>query len=445
MAITYIEGADGAWLLLGLSTDTKPVAPTADYTFLETDTGLMYDVQVGAWTFIGLFNGNSQLVQTAVDGKLPALDRSNLTGPVTASTAGTALAATNTTDAVSNQIAKFSGANATRADNDLIYNSFFLASSTGVQREFVRMNFKAPVVTNTAEDGSLIISVMSAGTLTNTLLLTKAALSPNTNDGISLGTTALMWADVFIASGGVINHNNGSTTLTGGVNLWTVGGSGANGNQLKLAPGGTSLVPLLAQSGALVSTAVAGGIEYDGLVFYGSHLASARGYLKATQYSIVSSSNFALSTAAGVQVCFEATGDVWTLNANTTYEVEGFYMITKSTNAVTTAIAFALAGGATITSMALAVNSWGGADNTISTASVACTRVVRIASTIVTTSFTGQANIFFKGFIRMNAGGTVTPQIDFSNTTTAPSMLVNSYIKFTPIGTDTNNTLGNVA
>lgn len=84
MAITYIEGSDGAWLLLGLSTDTKPVAPPADYTFLETDTAMMYDVQVGAWTFIGLFNGNSQLVQTAVDGKLPALDRSNLTGPVTA-------------------------------------------------------------------------------------------------------------------------------------------------------------------------------------------------------------------------------------------------------------------------------------------------------------------------------------------------------------------------
>jgi len=44
----------------------------------------------------------------------------------------------------------------------------------------------------------------------------------------------------------------------------------------------------------------------------------------------------------------------------------------------------------------------------------------------------------------MNAGGTVTPQINFSATPTTPVMTADSFIKFTPIGT-TNNILGSVA
>lgn len=44
--------------------------------------------------------------------------------------------------------------------------------------------------------------------------LTATALSPAANDGNALGTTALMWADLFLASGGVINWNNGTFTAT---------------------------------------------------------------------------------------------------------------------------------------------------------------------------------------------------------------------------------------
>jgi hypothetical protein len=44
--------------------------------------------------------------------------------------------------------------------------------------------------------------------------LTSTALSPAASDGNALGTTSLMWADLFLASGGVINWNNGNATLT---------------------------------------------------------------------------------------------------------------------------------------------------------------------------------------------------------------------------------------
>ena len=47
---------------------------------------------------------------------------------------------------------------------------------------------------------------------------------PSTNDGVALGTGALSWSDLFLASGGVINFNNGNATLThsAGLVTWSV-------------------------------------------------------------------------------------------------------------------------------------------------------------------------------------------------------------------------------
>ena len=49
-------------------------------------------------------------------------------------------------------------------------------------------------------------------------------LAPVTSDGAALGTTSLMWSDLFLASGSVINFNNGDVTLTHTSNTLTVAG-----------------------------------------------------------------------------------------------------------------------------------------------------------------------------------------------------------------------------
>ena len=54
--------------------------------------------------------------------------------------------------------------------------------------------------------------------------LAENSLSPGTSDGTALGTTSLMWSDLFLASGSVINFNNGDVTLTHSGNTLTVAG-----------------------------------------------------------------------------------------------------------------------------------------------------------------------------------------------------------------------------
>lgn len=49
-------------------------------------------------------------------------------------------------------------------------------------------------------------------------------LVPNASDGAALGTTSLMWSDLFLASGAVVNFNNGDVTLTHASNSLTVEG-----------------------------------------------------------------------------------------------------------------------------------------------------------------------------------------------------------------------------
>jgi hypothetical protein len=68
----------------------------------------------------------------------------------------------------------------------------------------------------------------------------SGAVTPATNDGSALGTTALMWSDLFLASGGVVNFNNGDVTLTHSTNLLTLAGGDlvvANGNGVIIGNG----------------------------------------------------------------------------------------------------------------------------------------------------------------------------------------------------------------
>lgn len=54
--------------------------------------------------------------------------------------------------------------------------------------------------------------------------LKSGALVPGSNDLIALGNTSLMFSDLFLASGGVVNFNNGDVTITHSTDALTIGG-----------------------------------------------------------------------------------------------------------------------------------------------------------------------------------------------------------------------------
>jgi hypothetical protein len=58
----------------------------------------------------------------------------------------------------------------------------------------------------------------------NEVELVENALSPVTSNGVALGTGSLMWSDVFLACGGVVNFNNGDVVLTHSSNTLTMTG-----------------------------------------------------------------------------------------------------------------------------------------------------------------------------------------------------------------------------
>lgn len=159
-------------------------------------------------------------------------------------------------------------------------------------------------------------------------------------------------------------------------------------------------------------------------------------------YSIAGT-DFNLSAASGVQSAFAAAGDVFTLVGSTTYQFEGIYYITKSGTTCTTAMAFALGGGASVTFIAYNALAQNVAANTTG-ATFGGAWVNQVGSTVINATSTGEVVIRFRGLVRMNAGGTVTPQVNFSAAPTSPVMKAGSFIMFTPIGT-TNNVIGAVA
>ena len=144
---------------------------------------------------------------------------------------------------------------------------------------------KPPVVDNLitdikiGEDDETKIDFADANTInfhannSKEMVLVENALTPGTSDGIALGTTSLMWSDLFLASGAVMNFDNGDVTLTHSANTLTIAGGtltvDGEVSMTTLDIGGTNVTATAAElnlidGGATVgTTAIADG---DGII-----------------------------------------------------------------------------------------------------------------------------------------------------------------------------------
>ena len=186
----------------------------------------------------------------------------------------------------------------------------------------------------------------------------------------------------------------------------------------------------------------AGDVIYTQDAYYAATNLASPGYIPTYQ-SVYLANDFTLQAASGVQACLTAANDTLTIAAATTYEFEGQYIMNTGATTHTTAMAFSLGSNATVSSFEYTTILWSAAANTIATAA-SFTHVSGVASKVLNATSTAvYTMIKFKGVMRTTLGGTITPQIAFSaNPTGTNLMKKGSFIKFTPLGSDTVEPIG---
>jgi len=82
--------------------------------------------------------------------------------------------------------------------------------------------FEAASGTLAPKTDEVLLYNASTGSLSTNTLVANTGVVPDANDGAYLGTTALGWSDLFLASTGVINWANGNATITHATGSLTV-------------------------------------------------------------------------------------------------------------------------------------------------------------------------------------------------------------------------------
>ena len=220
----------------------------------------------------------------------------------------------------------------------------------------------------------------------------------------------------------------GTTTLTGSL-----------ASTLNLVAGTTTVAPLDFATGTNLTTAIAGGVEYDGTVFYATPTASQRGVIMAEQIILLQSA-YTLTSQTAAQKLFNtpANGQV-TLTAGT-YEFECFYYL-SSMSSTSGSFGFALGGTATMTqffwSLAAKANPAATTTAANSTYNVTAANTALSAATVNTV---GYANI--SGIINVSVSGTVIPQVSLG-VAAAAVVNIGAYFRIRPIGSTTVTSVGN--
>lgn len=176
-----------------------------------------------SWADLFLANGG---VINFNNGNLTVTHNNTNSNLLVAAASGSApLSVRNTTDAANNLGLIIESDRATPAANDNVTLEMRVSDSAGNQDPAVILRALFTSVTSGAETSRLDFFTYSGGTSANRMVLSSNSLSPATNDSSALGTTSLMWSDVFLASGGVVNFNNGNYTLTHSAGLLTASGA----------------------------------------------------------------------------------------------------------------------------------------------------------------------------------------------------------------------------
>jgi hypothetical protein len=195
-------------------------------------------------------------------------------------------------------------------------------------------------------------------------------------------------------------------------------------------------------SAVLKTTAAAGDFEVDTLgVPYYTHAASSRGIIDSTQYMALSGTYTLTSQTAAQKIFNATTNGALNVQGGTTYFFECFYSLTGM-SATSGSFGFAIGGTATLTSIGWHSIAYKTTANATA-GSATTTYNSTAANTAIATANTLTAGLArITGIIRINATGTIIPQVSLGNAAAA-IVGANSYFRITPIGSGSVTTLGN--
>lgn len=267
------------------------------------------------------------------------------------------------------------------------------------------------------------------------------------------GTTNFLRADNTWAAPPGTNITIGTTTITSGTtrrllydnaavvgeSTITVNSSGTGG--LVFPAGTTSVAPIVLTSGTNLTTAAAGAEEFDGTCFYMTSVASSRQVVDTEQVLVQNGTRtFAANTNAQAIFNASANGAV-TLAGSTTFEFEMYVAISGySSSAHTLNLTFATSGS--FTSFTYFYDAQTGSTLAGPTATLSGFVAVATATAICASTTTTGLVLRVRGTIRMNATGTVTPQLTQVTNSAAAVLQAGSFFRCWPIGTNSVTTVG---
>ena len=98
------------------------------------------------------------------------------------------------------------------------------ANQTGIESIYntsLKIGRDAETLIDFTTDDKILFRVNNV----NEFSMIENSFSPQSTNGKKVGTTSNMWSDLFLASGGVINFNNGDVTITHSTDTLTIGGT----------------------------------------------------------------------------------------------------------------------------------------------------------------------------------------------------------------------------
>jgi hypothetical protein len=341
-----------------------------------------------------------------------------------------------------------------------------IVKGTEINTEFdniaTAVNSKADTVspTFTGTVTATTLSVIGTSSLTGVTTLTAqpilsslAASKPVFTDASKgLVSTGTLGAD----QGGTGVANNAASTISISGNFastFTVSGAynytfpSASGTLSTLAGSetftnktfgaGTASVPSIKlTSGANLTSATAGAIEYDGKIIYATPLGAQRGIVPTQQYYRLDSALVG-ANVTGAQSMF---GVGATLSSSTVYEFEIVAPLSKTAGTGSHTFSIGFGGTATLNNIGYELI---GNFSTTSFTSISTNPLIFYIQTASATAISGAISsaatyfmIVIKGTVSINAGGTFIPQYTMS---AAPggaySTVVGSYIRLNPLST----------